>query len=136
MAVSRANSSAGSVSWTDARVEQVIGALLRTGVLISAAVVLIGGVLYLIQYGRVPAHYETFTSERAELRSIFQVVRGAWHLESRAVIQFGLLLLVATPVARVLFSAVAFWLERDRLYVGVTLIVLAILLYGLFGGTL
>jgi uncharacterized membrane protein len=90
----------------------------------------------LIQFGRVSAHYETFRAERAELRSVAQVIQGVWHLDSRAIIQFGLFLLLATPVARVLFSAVAFWLERDRLYLGVTLIVLTILLYGLFGGTL
>jgi uncharacterized membrane protein len=124
------------VSWTDERIEQVVGALLRVGVLISAIVLLIGGVLYLMHFGRVRAHYEIFTAGRAEVRSVLLVIRGAWHLDSRALIQFGLLLLIATPVARVLFSAVAFGLERDRLYMGITLIVLAILLYSLLGGTL
>ena len=52
-----------------------------------------------------------------------------WH--SRGLIQFGLLLLIAVPVARVAFSVVAFALQRDRTYVVVTLIVLAVLLYGL-----
>jgi Protein of unknown function (DUF1634) len=41
------------------------------------------------------------------------------------------LLLLATPVARVVFSIAAFALERDRMYVGITLVVLAILAYGL-----
>ena len=51
----------------------------------------------------------------------------------RGVIQLGLLLLIATPIARVAFSVVGFALERDRMYVVFTLIVLAILLYSLLG---
>ena len=54
-------------------------------------------------------------------------------MSARAIIQLGLLLLIATPVARVLFSAIAFALERDSMYVVITLIVLAILLYSLLG---
>jgi uncharacterized membrane protein len=56
------------------------------------------------------------------------------HGDGRAIIQCGLLLLIATPVARVLFSIVAFALEKDRLYVVLTLIVFCILIYSLFGG--
>jgi uncharacterized membrane protein len=52
---------------------------------------------------------------------------------ARAIIQFGLLLLIATPIARVIFSAVAFAFERDYLYVAFTLAVLAILTYSLLG---
>jgi len=44
-----------------------------------------------------------------------------------ALIQLGVLLLVATPVARVVFAVVGFALERDRLYVVVSVAVLAIL---------
>jgi len=51
-------------------------------------------------------------------------------------IQLGLLLLIATPVARVAFSVVAFAMQRDRLYVAVALIVLAVLMYSLMGGRL
>ena len=50
--------------------------------------------------------------------------------------QLGLLLLIATPIARVMFSAVVFAIDRDRMYVGFTLLVLAVLLYSLFGSFL
>jgi uncharacterized membrane protein len=43
----------------------------------------------------------------------------------------GILILIATPVARVAFSVFAFAEERDRMYVIVTLIVLALLLFSL-----
>ena len=51
-------------------------------------------------------------------------------------IQLGLLALLGTPVARVAFSVVAFALQRDWLYVGVTLWVLAVLLWSVAGRVL
>jgi uncharacterized membrane protein len=48
-----------------------------------------------------------------------------------ALIQLGLFLLIATPVARVILSVAAFAVERDRVYVAITTLVLAILLYSI-----
>jgi uncharacterized membrane protein len=120
--------------WDDQRVERMLGTLLQTGVIISAIVVFVGGVLYLIRYGKVPAHYETFDPQRGSLRTVLSTGKDALHGDGRAIIEWGLLLLIATPVARVLFSMIAFALEKDRLYVVLTLIVLVILLYSLLGG--
>lgn len=53
----------------------------------------------------------------------------------RALIQLGLLLLIATPVSRVAFSVFAFERQRDWTYVGITLAVLAVLVYSLAGGS-
>jgi uncharacterized membrane protein len=50
--------------------------------------------------------------------------------------QLGLFLLIATPVARVVFSLLAFAIQRDHLYVGITLVVLAVLTFSLTGGQL
>jgi uncharacterized membrane protein len=120
-------------SWTDERVEKLLGALLLTGVMISGLVVFIGGVLYLLRYGRDPVHYENFDPQQAGLHSIVEVGKFALHGDGRAIIAIGLLLLIATPVMRVVFSMVAFALEKDRLYVVLTLIVLVILLLSLLG---
>ena len=120
-------------SWNDKKVERIVGALLQLGVSLAGFVVLIGGVLYLVHFAHMPVNYRSFRGEPAELRSLVPIMSGVLHLESRAVIQFGLLLLIATPVARVMFSVVAFALERDRTYVIVTLIVLGILLCSLLG---
>jgi len=119
--------------WTDLRIEVIIGSLLRTGVLLAASVVLIGGVLYLVRHGHETIQYTTFQGEPDSLKSIPAVVEGVFSNHARAIIQFGLLLLIATPIARVLFAAVGFALEKDYLYVVLTLIVLAILLYSLLG---
>ncbi len=118
-------------AWTDERVERVIGALLRWGVILAAAVVLAGGAMYLVRYGSTVTDYRVFRGEASDLRDLSGIVTGAVSLDSRGLIRFGLLLLIAVPVARVAFSVVAFALQRDRTYVVVTLIVLAVLLYSL-----
>ncbi|HEU4762677.1 MAG TPA: DUF1634 domain-containing protein [Gemmatimonadales bacterium] len=121
--------------WSDDRVEQVVGNLLRIGVLVAAAVGVAGGVAVLVQHGGRAASYGTFTGETAEFTSIGGIVRGVLALDSRAVVQLGLVLLIATPIARVVFSLVAFLLQRDRLYVVITSVVLAVLVFSLvFGG--
>lgn len=117
--------------WTDERVATLVGNLLRFGVLLAAAVVASGGLLYFARHGRQPVGYHVFHAEPAALRSVPGIVSSVSTLGARGLIQLGLLLLIATPVARVAFSAVAFLLERDRMYVIVTLIVLATLLYSL-----
>ena len=120
--------------WDDQKVEQVVGTLLQFGVLLAGIVVLIGGALYLGQHGREPVGYHTFVGEPPGLTSLVPILKGLVAIESRSIIQFGLLILIATPVARVVFSIVAFGMERDHTYILVTLIVLVILLYSLFLG--
>src|SRR5215469_9840550 len=94
---------------TDERVEQVVGNLLRIGVIVSAVVVLIGGILLLLHEGRQPApDLHEFHAEPEELRSPAGALHQTAALRSAGVIMLGLLLLIATPVARVLFSVLAF----------------------------
>jgi len=119
--------------WTDRKVENIIGNLLRAGVLLSAVVIFCGGAVYLARHGRSLADYRVFQGEPADYRQISGIFHEALQLRGRGIIQFGLLLLIATPVARVLFSLFGFVAEKDRMYAGFTAIVLAILLYSLFG---
>ena len=118
---------------TDTKVEQIVGQLLISGVVLSAVVVALGGILFLLQHGAAVPQYHFFQGEPDDLRNVGSILSDALHLESLAVIQLGLLLLIATPVVRVMFSVVAFALERDRTYVVITIIVLAVLFYSLFG---
>ena len=117
----------------DRRAEVAIGWLLRTGVIVAASVVLTGGVFYLAHAWSSPTHYGMFRSEPGDLRHISGIVRESVALHPAGIIQLGLLLLIATPVARVAFSVWAFAEERDWLYVAVTLLVLALLLFSLAG---
>ena len=121
--------------WDDYRIEVIVGNLLRTGVILAASVVLIGAVLYLWRHGHEVPNYTAFHGEPESLKSPVEIWHGVMQLSARAIIQLGLLLLIATPVARVLFSAIAFAVERDGMYVVITLVVLTILLFSLFGST-
>jgi uncharacterized membrane protein len=119
--------------WTDQRIENVVGNLLRTGVVTSAVTVLFGGIIYLMRHGRERADFRVFHGEPSELKSLLGVIHSSFGLHGRGIIQLGLLLLIATPVARVAFSIWGFSAEHDRMYVIFTTIVLAILLYSLLG---
>jgi|SRR5579863_5089136 len=118
-------------TWTDVRLERIISVVLRSGVIVSAATVLLGGLCILVRHGHEPAGYRVFRGEPAAYRSVQGVIRAVPTPNCRALIQLGLLFLIATPITRVAFSLVGFALERDRTYVCITLIVLAILLYSL-----
>jgi uncharacterized membrane protein len=119
--------------WSDDRVEQVMGNLLRAGVILAAIVVLVGGIFYLIRYGAISPDYRVFRGEPANLRSVSGILADAIELHSRGLIQLGLLMLVTTPVARVVFSVFAFTRQHDLTYVVLTLIVFALLIYSLAG---
>jgi uncharacterized membrane protein len=121
-------------SHEDFALEQRLGALLRGGVLLSALVTLVGGVMYLASHSGDVTHYHRFVGEREELRTVGGVVGGVLRGDSAAIIQLGVLLLIATPVARVFLSVLGFIKERDWLYVGCSLIVLGILVYSLAHG--
>ncbi len=115
--------------WNDERLERIIGILLRTGVTLAAGMVLLGGICYLARHGNEYPNYHVFRGVPAEYRSVRAVLQAMGPSNCRAVIQFGLLVLIATPIARVAFSLAGFALERDHTYIAITAIVLAILLY-------
>jgi uncharacterized membrane protein len=119
--------------WSDQRIENTVGLLLQIGVTLSGLVVLTGAVIYLSRHGTEPVSYRVFHGEPPDYRTFRGILHGVatWH--GRGFIQLGLLLLIATPVARVAFAVWGFAEEKDRLYVAFTLIVLAVLLYSLFG---
>lgn len=118
---------------TDQRLDLIMSRLLRTGVILSALLVFAGGILFLMRHSTPVTDYRHFQGEPAQFRTIPGIFHDALALHARGLIQLGLLLLVATPIARVAFSVVAFLYERDWMYVLVTLIVLGLLFYSLLG---
>jgi uncharacterized membrane protein len=119
--------------WSDQEVALALGRLLQAGVFLAASVVLLGGLRYLVKYGATHRGYGIFTGEPADLSHVGGILRAAWELRGRGLIQLGLLLLIATPVARVAFSLLAFLRQRDRTYTVVTAFVLLLLLASLAG---
>jgi uncharacterized membrane protein len=118
--------------WTDLRIEILVGVMLRTGVMLAAAIVLFGGILYLAHSHGPRPDYSHFNAEPAHLIAFSGIMHGVAALDPESVIMLGLLVLIATPVARVGMCIVGFLFERDHLYTAVSTIVLLILLYSLF----
>jgi uncharacterized membrane protein len=117
---------------SDYDIEAAMGKLLITGVIVSGTLILAGGIYYLLQEGLSLPHFKTFRGVASNLKSVKQIFTGFIHLESLSIIQMGLLLLIATPIARVIFSVIGFLFEKDYLYVLISLIVLAIIAYSIF----
>jgi len=113
--------------------ETTIANLLRGGVALSAAVVIIGGAIYLLRHGMERPHYGVFRGEPADLRTLGGIIGDILSFHSRGVIELGVLLLLGTPVARVAFSILGFLREGDYAYVAVSLMVLIVLLFAISG---
>jgi uncharacterized membrane protein len=118
----------------DAQMEMIMGRLLQVGVLLAATVVLVGGVLYVIKHAGGQADFRVFRPQPFSVRHPMALLRGIAGWQASAVIQLGILLLIATPICRVIFAVIGFLIERDRLYVVVSLVVLAVLLFGMLRG--
>ena len=109
----------------------MIGRLLQVGVAIATVVVLLGSVLLVARHGRETVDHRVFHGAAANLTSVGAIVHAALAGDPLAITQLGLVLLIATPIARVALTLVAFVVQRDWLYTGLTALVLAILGWGL-----
>lgn len=103
------------------QIETTIGKILRYGVLISSIVMIIGLFLYILIGS-------TGYATNFHYSSINDLLNGLIHLKPYAVMMLGLLLLILTPVLRVVVSIYSFYKEKDYLYVYITVFVLIILI--------
>jgi len=124
---------AKSYNFKDKDMQLVIGWLLRLGVIISVAIVIIGGMIYLIRHGHATAGYTTFNGVPDFIYPP-GIITGVLDFKARAIIQAGIILLIATPVLRVIFSAIGFFREKDHLYTAISLLVLLIIIGSMLSG--
>lgn len=110
-----------------AQVETIIGRILQVGVIVSAIVMLIGLVIFLV------TGQSGYPGSTMPL-SMGAILVGTWHLKAYAIMMLGTYCLILTPVLRVVVSIYAFYKERDHLYVAITTLVLVILLFALIIG--
>ena len=113
------------------QMEKLIGVTLLAGVLASTFIVLSGGLIYAWRHAHMIVDYRVFRGEPSDLRSLSGIRKDVKALSGRGIIQFGLILLVGLQVVRVALTGVLFLLSRDRVFVAITTIVLALLAYGL-----
>lgn len=117
--------------WEQKDVEKLIGRLLRTGVLLASIVALIGGIFYLHVYGKGQPQYHVFIGAAEQLRHIKGILQGVTQLDGAAIIQLGVVILISTPIIRVAFSALAFFIEKDYKYVLITFIVFSVIMFSM-----
>lgn len=113
----------------DADLEKIIGNLLRYGVLASSLIVCAGGIIYLIRHGSQAPDYREFKGEPDTMKVPRLLWQAVLQGHGRPLIQLGLLVLIATPIARIAFSIIGYLLEKDYLYTVLTAIVLLVILW-------
>ena len=106
----------------------LIGRVLQGGVLLSAILILCGVIL-------LPTRPGGLSAQRLLIFPFTwsQLISELVQFHPQSIITLGLLCLIAAPVLRVAVSIVTFVVERDRTYIIITCIVLAILLLSIFG---
>jgi len=120
----------------DQRLDMLVVRILRFGLAIAAVLVASGFIILMVAHRGEAAAFHEFTPRHAAISNgLIGVFDRSLHRHSaRDLIDFGLLVLIMTPVLRVACSVVVFLYENDHLYVYFTLIVLFVLLYSLTGG--
>jgi len=119
---------------TDMQMDAAIANMLRFGIALAATLMILGGWFYLQHPTMQPADYAHFHGTATDLHNLGKVLTGARLADSTSVLELGIVLLIATPIARVALCVVDFARQRDKLYIAVSLGVLMVLLYSLFRG--
>ena len=127
--------------WAERDMELFVGKLLRYGFFLSCGITLLGGIIYLFQnHGVSMEHYkptpdgEPFPGVEHYLRELSTMIPRALAFDGAAIIQLGVCVLIATPILRVTVSVIAFLIEKDYMYVVITLIVLIIIIANMLLG--
>jgi uncharacterized membrane protein len=117
--------------YTEQKMKSEMGALLRAGVVVACGIIFVGGVLYVVRHGGERESFSAFQAQPPALESLRGIVGEARAGSARGIIQLGALALIATPVLRVVFAVYGFARRKEWVFVGVSMIVLALLAWGL-----
>ena len=115
--------------------QTLIGNLLRYGVWISLSIAFIGGIIYLMNHGNQLEDYSVFNEKDTNIfKVIANIYQGVIVGKGESIIFLGILLLFLTPILRLFISLFVFFLEKDYMYFGITLIVILIIGLSIFFG--
>ncbi|MDR2282827.1 MAG: DUF1634 domain-containing protein [Sphingobacterium sp.] len=121
--------------WNDKDISLLVGQILRIGVLLASVTLIIGGMLYLTVHGKDPIpNYTEFIGETNANTTISGIISGVMQINVPQIIQLGVLLLICTPIVRVIGSLVGFIIEKDTMYIIITLIVLTVIVGSIISG--
>ena len=118
----------------DTDMQVVIGWVLRIGVIVSISIVFFGGIIFLYRHGHEVANHHKFVGIPDFIQTFGGIIHGIFTFRGQAIIQFGIILLIATPILRVIFSTIGFVLEKDKLYIFISLLVLLIIFASMLSG--
>jgi len=124
------------------KTEILIGKSLRIGVIAALVLTIVGGVIYLFQHQGITTVYKAipegsnavFVGAANYLRGLSTIFPRILQLDGAAIIQLGVIVLIATPVVRVVLSLISFLIEKDKLYIAITAIVLLVILFNMIFG--
>ena len=120
----------------EAGFKAAISLVLRYGVIASFALVALGSLLLFLKgqtgYYPVGTAEQLIDAPNRVLTGLAPMARGLESAKPYAVIDLGLVVLLATPVARVVISMFLFLGEKRYAFVAITATVLAILLLSIF----
>jgi len=118
----------------DKDIQLLIGQVLRAGTVLSVSIVFLGGIFYLYRHGHALASYKPFIGVPDFVQHSPGIFYSAFSLKGQAIIQLGIILLIATPIMRVICSAIGFVLEKDYLYTCISILVLCIIFISMISG--
>ena len=116
----------------DKDIQVILGMLLKVGVMVSTSICLFGGIIFLSRHAKQLVSFENFRPEAVRFSSVGEIIFGLRAFDGLAIIQFGVLLLIFTPIARVVFSIFSFLIEKDYMYVVIGIIVLSVIITSLY----
>ncbi len=121
-------------NFTDRDLNRSVGNLLRLGVILSVATSLVGFIKLFTEGFKMPKKYRMLdmggSSEKVWSHFWDTLCKG----EGMAIIQLGILLLIFTPLMRIIFALIGYLKEKDYTYVIISSIVLAIMAISFFTG--
>jgi uncharacterized membrane protein len=118
----------------DTDIQLLLSKVLRAGTIISMSVVFLGGMLYIYRHGHSVVNYHKFTGIPDFIRYTSRLIPGAISFKGQSIIQIGIILLIFTPILRVFFSFIGFFLEKDYLYTCISVLVLVIIFASMLSG--
>jgi uncharacterized membrane protein len=122
------------MKFKDTDIQSLIGQVLRGGMIVSISIVFFGGILFIYKHGHSTPDYKIFKGIPPFLQHGNGLLNAAFNFKGQAIIQLGIISLIATPILRVICSTIGFVLEKDYLYVGISLLVLLIIFTSMMSG--
>lgn len=120
--------------FTDIDLNRSVGNLLRLGVILSVIISLIGFIKLFLEGFKMPKKYTMLDMGSSSEKVWSQFWHSLLKFEGMAIIQLGILILIFTPLMRIIFALIGYLKEKDYLYVGISAIVLAIMAVSFFTG--